>query len=93
MQLLVAAAVVDGPLVVVTHQCFSRGTCVITKQAKLSSPSLPVPSASSNTSFLPLTTHDYISVTISTTSPPNQETIVHLPAPLSAQQLVENNHN
>jgi hypothetical protein len=81
VQVLVAAAVIDGPLVTITHQFFSRGSWVVTKQVKASSPP-PPPSSSSSPPPLPLSEHDYISITITTTSLPNQETIAHMPATL-----------
>jgi hypothetical protein len=101
LQALVAAAVIDGPLAVVTHQCFSRGSCVVTKQAKpSSSSSQPLPlspqdfnaafnSSSSSPSSSPLTAGDYITVTITTTSPPNQETIAHVHAVLPAAPYLQ----
>jgi hypothetical protein len=90
LQVLVAAAVIDGPLLSVTHQCFSRGSCVVTQQAKAATPPPPLslrdftaaPNASSPS--LPLSAFDYITVTITTTSLPNQETIAHVRALLPA---------
>ena len=97
LQALAAAAVIDGPLVTVTHQCFSRGSCVVTKQAKASpssaTPPPPPPSSSSSSSSSspppppPLSPHDYISITITTTSLPNQETLAFLRASLPRQHL------
>jgi hypothetical protein len=83
VQVLVAAAVIDGPLVTVTHQFFSRGSWVVTKQVKASSsPPPPSSSPSSSPPPPPLSEHDFISITITTTSLPNQETIAHMPATL-----------